>query len=92
MSAQMKGFTMDVISACAFGIKVDSINDPKHPMVINAKKILTFNFGLRTLIVLLFPKLKNLMNVQLLDKKGIEYFDELTHEILAERKKIQSKF
>jgi hypothetical protein len=28
---------MDVISACAYGIDIDSINNPDHPIVSNAK-------------------------------------------------------
>ena len=27
----LDGFTMDVISKCAYGIEVDSINQPDHP-------------------------------------------------------------
>ena len=38
-------YTMDVIASTAFGIEIDSHNDPKNQFVQNCKEIFKFSFG-----------------------------------------------
>ncbi|CAG2178374.1 unnamed protein product [Oppiella nova] len=80
-------FLMDVISACAYGINPESINNLDHPIVTNAKRILSVD-GFRMLFLVLAPWLAKLLKLQLFDTNSIDYFDELTKQIFKERKAI----
>ncbi|RWS01326.1 cytochrome P450 monooxygenase-like protein, partial [Dinothrombium tinctorium] len=53
----MSAFSMDVISSCAFGTKIDSQNNPTNPVVVNALKFFGTGFSIIRLIAFLFPKL-----------------------------------
>ena len=78
---------MDVIASCAYGIKVDSINDPDHPIVINAKKILNTDMPISMILCLMAPKLAKLLKLEPFDIKALRYFDDLTTKIIEERTK-----
>ena len=81
-------FAMDVICACAYGIKVDSINNPDHPIVVNAKKMFGVNADLGIILSVFAPNIARFLKLEFFDKSAIKYFDELTNQIVAERKKI----
>ena len=81
-------FALDVISSCAFGIKVDSINDPNHPMVVNSERFSNFDTSLNRLLCVGFPKLAKLFKLEFFNVNAINYFDKLTHQIVNERKSI----
>ncbi|XP_019616693.1 PREDICTED: cytochrome P450 3A24-like [Branchiostoma belcheri] len=65
-------YTMDVISGTAFGVDVDSLHNPDHPFVANAKKLFDFNlFNPVVIIFFLFPKMANIM-----EKLGYSLFSK----------------
>ena len=84
---------MDSISACAYGIKVDSIDNPDHPIVSNVNKFFGLDAPFRVMISILAPKIAQFFKVEFFDMSAVKYFSELTNQIVSERKKIniQSK-
>jgi cytochrome P450 family 3 subfamily A len=79
---------MDVISACAYGIDIDSINNPDHPIVSNAKKILNVDASISVLLSVLVPPLARFLNLEPFDINAANYFDYLTNKLVEERKKL----
>ncbi|XP_054155295.1 cytochrome P450 3A29-like [Oppia nitens] len=86
MRKYIGAFAMDVISACAYGINVESVKNPNHPIVTNAKKILGVDANIQALVSVLFPPLGKLLNCEPFDVNAVQYFDDLTNQILKERK------
>ncbi|XP_060066275.1 cytochrome P450 3A2-like [Ylistrum balloti] len=84
------GFTMDVISSTAFGIKVDSQNNPDDLFVIHAKRMFDFSLTkLWVLAIVFFPAIKPLLikfGASLFPKDSLAYFRNLTFKMLNERK------
>jgi len=44
-------YTMDVIASTAFGIEIDSHNDPSNQFVQNSKEIFKFRLSVRVIIL-----------------------------------------
>jgi len=44
-------YTMDVIASAAFGIEIDSHNDPSNQFVQNSKEIMKFSLSARVIIL-----------------------------------------
>jgi len=83
----LDAFTMDVISRCAYGIELDSLNQPDHPVIVNAKKILNTNAGLTQLLCGMFPAIARRLGLAYFDSDSVEFFDKLTLQILDKRLK-----
>ncbi|CAG2179591.1 unnamed protein product, partial [Oppiella nova] len=79
-------FAMDVISRCAYGIDVESIKNPNHPLVLNARKILSVDASIGIVVSALFPALGRLIGAEPFDMSACRYFDDLTKKIIDERK------
>ncbi|CAG2172212.1 unnamed protein product, partial [Oppiella nova] len=79
-------FAMDVISACAYGISIDSLNNPDHPVVTHAKRILGADTTWRQVVGILAPNLAKFFKMEFFDIEAATYFDVLTNQILRERK------
>ncbi|CAG2108825.1 unnamed protein product [Medioppia subpectinata] len=88
MRKYVGAFAMDVISACAYGINVESIDNPNHPIVTNAMKILNTDAGVGIMLSVMIPQLGRLLRAEPFDIKAVKYFDDLTNQILSERKVI----
>jgi len=88
MRKYIGAFAMDVISACAYGINIDSIDNPNHPIVVNAKKILNVDADLTMFISVFAPPLAEFLKLETFDLKAVNYFDALTNKIAEERKKL----
>ncbi|CAG2101406.1 unnamed protein product [Medioppia subpectinata] len=86
MRKYFSAFAMDVISACAYGINVESINNPNHPIVVNAKKILSVNSNLSYAVSVLLPPIARLLRLEPFDTKAIKFLDLLVKDIVNERK------
>ncbi|CAG2180845.1 unnamed protein product, partial [Oppiella nova] len=86
MRKYIGAFAMDVISACAYGINTESIKNTSHPIVTNAKKILGVDAGISLLLSVLAPGLAKLLRLEPFDINAANYFDELTNQIVKERK------
>ena len=80
------GFTMDVIARCAYGIQLDSVSQPDHPIIGNAKNILNTDMDLKKTICVFFPKIAEFLNFHFFDPKAVNYFDTLTKTIIEKRK------
>ncbi|XP_069132752.1 cytochrome P450 3A2-like [Argopecten irradians] len=91
MARLFRGYTMDVISSTAFGIQVDSQNNPDDPFVTQAKKMFDFSLtGPVILLILFFPALKPLflkLGVCIFPRDSMDYFRKLTAKLLDERRK-----
>lgn len=66
-------FTNDVIASAAFGIEVDSLNNPKNKFYLMARTIL--NFGLlQSIKFIIFLLSSRLLNVREINYTFIKYF------------------
>lgn len=77
---------MDVISACAYGVNIDSINNPNHPIVLNAKRVLNIDANLSTFLAVFAPTIAKFFKLEMFDINAINYFDILTNKLVEERK------
>ncbi|XP_078695165.1 cytochrome P450 3A24-like [Branchiostoma floridae x Branchiostoma belcheri] len=83
------GFTMDVISSTGFGVEVDSLRNPNHPLVTSAKKFFSFNFyDPMIIIIFLFPSLGWLLErlgYSLVNAQATRYFSEAVDTAISMR-------
>ena len=91
MRRHIGAFAMDVICACAYGINIDSINNPDHPILVNVRKILSVNANLRMAFSVLLPKLSRWLGINYFDMAAIDFLDQLIHKIFDERRKTNCK-
>lgn len=78
-------FTMDVIASCAYGIQINSLKEPNHPIVTHAKQILNVDAKWIRILAILFPKFGKIFNIDPFEIEGINYFDDLTFKIIEKR-------
>ena len=76
---------MDVISSCAYGIKIDSINNPDHPIVQNAQKIFSLDVNLAMIIAVLFPRIAKWLDINFVDKDAIKVLARIINEVKLKR-------
>ena len=80
------GLAMDLLTCCCFGVEIDSINQPDHPTVVNAKKVLTVNNSLTSFFLFFTPYYAGkLFGIGVFDKKAVKFFDQLTFDIIEKR-------
>ncbi|OWF54740.1 Cytochrome P450 3A4 [Mizuhopecten yessoensis] len=82
-------YAMDVICSTAFGIQVDSQQNPNDEFIVNAKKFMILNFSSSIILILMFlPKLHFLMPFlgwSFIDKHVQKFFRNVTVKLLDER-------
>ncbi|XP_069132182.1 cytochrome P450 3A29-like isoform X2 [Argopecten irradians] len=82
-------YAMDVICSTAFGIQVDSQNNPNDEFITNARKFMAIKLSSPILLVLMFfPKLAPLMPYigwSFVDKDTQRFFRNVTTKLLDER-------
>lgn len=87
-------FTMDVIASTAFGLQIDSHNDPKNQFVKMAKKAFDFNFTkLSTLLFFFFPfliKPLGRIGLPIFPKDVVDFFSAAVNRAMSERKDANS--
>ena len=81
--------TLDVVCSSAFGIEVNSQQNPDDPFVQNAKD--TFNFNLVSnpffFLNFLFPESKRLLqHINMPDSTAVKYIKDVTQRVVDERK------
>ncbi|KAI2801246.1 Cytochrome P450 3A4 [Blomia tropicalis] len=76
---------MDVIACCAYGIEIDSVRTPDHPIVVNAKKILNVDASFSTFLSFMFPVIAKAIGCEPFNKKAMKFFDDLTFQIVERR-------
>lgn len=71
-------YSMDVITSTAFGVNVDSLNNPQDPFVENSRKLLKFSFfSPFFLSIIFFPFLTpilEVLNITLFPKSVVNFF------------------
>ncbi|XP_014216186.1 cytochrome P450 9e2-like isoform X2 [Copidosoma floridanum] len=63
-------YTNDVIASCAFGIEVDSVNNPNNEFYLRAKEVAVF----KLLLELLFPDLTRKFGMRIVSKRLTDFF------------------
>lgn len=78
-------FSLDVVAATAFGINLDSFNQPDDPIVMNAKKFFSRKPATRLFfdIYLTFSWIKSLRPS---DFESLNFFSKLTEKITREKR------
>ncbi|XP_032315651.1 cytochrome P450 3A12 [Camelus ferus] len=84
-------YSMDVITSTAFGVNIDSLNNPQDPFVENSKKLLRFDFlDPFLLLIMLFPFLTpifEVLNIYLFPKSVMNFFTRSIKRIKESRLK-----
>ncbi|KAG8176926.1 hypothetical protein JTE90_018709 [Oedothorax gibbosus] len=80
-------FTMDIIASSAFSTKIDSHNDPENKFVTTAKKVFTQTLNFRTLLFFSAPWLVKLLKLPFFPLETMNFFADVTLEIIQERKR-----
>ncbi|XP_054714031.1 cytochrome P450 3A8-like [Uloborus diversus] len=80
-------FTMDVIASTAFSTKLDSHNDPSNKFVAAAKQVFTKNISWRAVLLFLAPSLLKIFRISLFPPNVLQFFKDITLEIIEERKR-----
>ncbi|KAF4524102.1 hypothetical protein B566_EDAN007685 [Ephemera danica] len=82
-------YTTDVIGKCAFGIKVDSINNPQDIFRVQGRKLFESNViqGLRLVLTASAPQVANILKITLLPKELDQFFRNLVRDVIETRKK-----
>lgn len=86
-------YTNDVIATSAFGISVNSFENPKNEFFVTGKRMLNFSsvsFVLKVVCMRLLPQLMKALNLQVIDRPSTEFFKTLVLEAMnvREEKKI----
>ncbi|XP_063953067.1 cytochrome P450 3A24-like [Lytechinus pictus] len=89
-------FVMDSISACAFGLDVDSQDNPGHPFVDHAKKVIQSGFVFSPLIAItaIFPWLAGIFryfNIGLLKSDSLRFFRDIATQAITIRRSTANK-
>ncbi|KAL1768486.1 cytochrome P450 3A31, partial [Sigmodon hispidus] len=82
-------YSMDVITSTAFGLSVDSLNNPKDPFVEKARKLIKFDFfDPLFMSVVIFPfltPLYEMLNVSMFPKDSIAFFKKFVDQMRENR-------
>ncbi|KAG5345903.1 CP9E2 protein, partial [Acromyrmex heyeri] len=70
-------YTNDVIALCIYGMKIDSIRDPKNKFYVCGKDITHVSIILiiKYIFIRAFPKLGRILNIKLLNNQKIKYIE-----------------
>ncbi|KAL1764808.1 cytochrome P450 3A31, partial [Sigmodon hispidus] len=89
MKEAFGAYSMDVITSTAFGVSVDSLNNPKDPFVEKARKLIKFDFfDPLFMSVVLFPfltPLYEMLNISLFPKDAIAFFKKFVDQMRENR-------
>jgi len=83
----MRRYTNDVLATCAFGISVDSFNDPNNEFYVIGQKAITFEgAALKMLIFKNLPRLANLLKIRFFDQKVQDFFKDIVSNSVKVRR------
>ena len=81
---------MDSIVRVAFGVQLNSLEEPNNPIIEKAKKMFSTDMPLTTLmsltIAMLWPQLGELFGVRFC-KESIDFFYEMSLDIVKQKRK-----
>ncbi|KAG8176921.1 hypothetical protein JTE90_018704 [Oedothorax gibbosus] len=80
-------YTMDVIASSAFSTKIDSHNDPDNRFVQNASRVFNQKINWRLIVLFMFPFLTKIFKIDFFPGEVMEFFKQITIEIMEERKR-----
>ena len=92
MHRYLGALSMDVICACAYGIKINSIANPDHPIVVNIEKLLCFDTNFSVLTSILFPRLAKWLRLNFFDIQAINNLDQIINHVKIKRRKNIAEF
>lgn len=81
-------YTNDVIATCAFGIKVNSFQDPANDFFVMGKKVMSPNKWLmmvKFLVLMYLPKLAKLLNIKFFSENVEQFFRSLIVDTMRVR-------
>lgn len=83
-------YTNDVIATCAFGIKINSFDDPENSFYTNGKKLMDFGSvknGIRFFIGFALPKVARMFDIRFFDKIISNIFKSIILDTMDVRQK-----
>ncbi|XP_062548256.1 probable cytochrome P450 6d5 [Armigeres subalbatus] len=82
-------YNTDNIASVAFGIKIDSINNPNEPFRHAGRKIFKSNFrnNMRVVMAFMAPKLSEYLKIKSVDEDVEEFIIRIVRETLEHREK-----
>nr|WPM94890.1 cytochrome p450 4725A3 [Polyphagotarsonemus latus] len=86
-----KCFSLDVIAKFVFAVEINSFVEENHPFVINAINLTEFKKSKIALFAVLPAYLTNLFNIRILDNDAVDYLENLTKNIVENRKENKEK-
>ena len=85
----IEAFTMDTIIQVAFGVKLDSFNNPDNPIITNGRKVFQMNLGfwgvIQFLVIIFAPKLAKWLNIEIA-KEETEFFRKMATKIMDQKR------
>ncbi|XP_063957972.1 cytochrome P450 3A9-like [Lytechinus pictus] len=84
-----EAFTMDGIAKCAFGLQVDSQNNPSDPFVTNARELMKKRISLKVMVAGTFPNIGKIMEyfrVSMLSAEIQKFFITVIDQTIAARR------
>ncbi|XP_031288388.2 cytochrome P450 3A29 [Camelus dromedarius] len=88
-------YSMDVITSTAFGVNIDSLNNPQDPFVENSKKLFRFDFLDPFLLTIIFFPFLTLvyeaLNITLFPKSAVNFFTKSVKRMKENRLKDKQK-
>lgn len=90
LKQELSMFTMDTIIQAAFGIEIDAVTEPNHPIIVNASKVTQGSLNLRALIsaVILFaaPERLKFLATWVADNSVVNFFNDLSSKIIEQKR------
>ena len=85
-------YSNDVIATCAYGIKVNSLEDRENDFLVTGKKLMSFQDGLgfRFLFLALFPRIAEFFKMSVIDKAVGGFFRSMVLDTMQERESTTS--
>ncbi|KAK7466672.1 hypothetical protein BaRGS_00037239 [Batillaria attramentaria] len=87
-------YAIDVIAGVAFGLQVDSLNDPNDPFIKHGKDFVNFETGF-VFMAILFPStvpVFNLLGITFPPKSANDFFQKVLGSALEERRHEQKEY
>ena len=80
-------YTNDVIAACAFSIRLDSMRTPENDFYVLGRKSTSFEglLSLKFFLLRSFPRIFTFFKVKLIDEDTERFFEEVVRETIAMR-------
>ncbi|XP_020280584.1 cytochrome P450 9e2-like [Pseudomyrmex gracilis] len=80
-------YTTDVTATCAFGIKINSMKDPKNKFYVYGKEVTDFSAirMLKLMFSRIFPKIDNFLRLRIINKHASDFFTDIIQTTIATR-------